>query len=428
MGKQTVPAKHTSLKTKPQTSFWKRHPHVKHWLIGIGVVLLVVVGLVMFSNLKTAVRQANLAPFYDTSALPVDGLLGEIVRSEPLGVDIEGGTATRVIYRTQNYQGAYTFSSGMIFVPSTPAINRPVVAWAHGTLGMGDVCAPTRTENPVSDLPWISDMLKNGWVVTATDYAGLGTPGTQAYLVGRSEAQDVLNSVRAAQHLPGANASNTFVVWGHSQGGHSALFTANQAGQYAPELVLKGTVASAPAAEVATMLDSQQNNLLDWVIGPEILEAWPSVNSQLVVSDIASEVGQKSYKKIAEKCIGDAVLDGLVRTKLKQTFFDKNPAAVPSWQAEAIAQTAPVLSPSQPLLIAESTADTVIAPEDTARYIERSCNARGNVSTLWIAETTHDKIPQIISPQVITWINDRFVDNPNLTTCFQKSPVTPEGN
>lgn len=412
-------------KVPEKLSYWKRHPHLKHWVVGVSLVILIFVCIGLLLGVKSSIRQARLAPFYDTSSLDVQGQLGEVVRSEPLDVQVDGGKGTRILYRTQKADGSYTFSSGMVFVPDTPGTNRPVVAWAHGTLGMGDKCAPTRAEKPIGNLPWLSDMLKEGWVVTATDYAGLGTPGTQAYLVGQTEARDVLNSVRAARSLAGTDAGTSFVVYGHSQGGHSALFTAALVEQYAPELTLKGTVAAAPAAEITAMLDSQQNNLLDWVIGPEILVSWPSVNSGLSVDDVASSVGKKSYQGIAEKCIADALIAGLIKNDLKQTFFANNPADVPSWHAQATAQDAPILQPDQPLLVAESTADTVIAPAATALYIQKSCQANANISTLWIADTPHMTIPQIISPQVISWIHDRFAGNPNLVTCFQQSPVQP---
>ena len=68
-------------------------------------------------------------------------------------------------------------------------------------------------------------MLAHGYVVVATDYEGLGVPGVHPYLVGISEAHAVLDSVRAARELPAAQATHRFAVWGHSQGGHAALFT-----------------------------------------------------------------------------------------------------------------------------------------------------------------------------------------------------------
>src|SRR5262249_54859360 len=78
---------------------------------------------------------------------------------------------------------------------------------------------------------------------------GLGPIGERhPYLSGPSEAHSVIDGVRAARQLPAAHAGKRWVAVGHSQGGHSALFT-NELGQkYAPELDLRGTVAIAPAS------------------------------------------------------------------------------------------------------------------------------------------------------------------------------------
>ena len=98
--------------------------------------------------------------------------------------------------------GVAAASGGMLFVPSSPAPagGRPVVAWAHGTLGQGDACAPSRSSNPLQDTDnWLGEMLALGWVVVTTDYVGLGTPGTDQYLVAQAEARDVVNAVRAAR-------------------------------------------------------------------------------------------------------------------------------------------------------------------------------------------------------------------------------------
>ncbi len=91
-------------------------------------------------------------------------------------------------------------------------------------------------------------MVDRGYVVAATDYPGLGTPQTHPYLVGVSEARAVLDSVRAARALTGAQ--NRFAVWGHSQGGQAALFTGLIAKSYAPDLDLVGVAAAAPATDL----------------------------------------------------------------------------------------------------------------------------------------------------------------------------------
>jgi hypothetical protein len=49
--------------------------------------------------------------------------------------------------------------------------------------------------------------------------------GAAPLFVGTSESRAVLDSVRVAGQLPGADGGKKFVVWGHSQGGHVALFT-----------------------------------------------------------------------------------------------------------------------------------------------------------------------------------------------------------
>lgn len=416
-------------KQKP-TSFWRRHKHLTHALI-VMLVILTLIGLITaFGRARTIWRQARLDPFYNTADLPVDGPLGEVVRQEPLNVNVEGATAKRVLYRTQKSDGTNTFSSGMIFIPNTPTPTegRPVVAWAHGTLGMGKQCAPTRTPNPVDSLSWVSSMLEQGWVVTATDYAGLGTPGTQEYLVGNSEAYDVLNSVRAAQNLPEANANNQFAIWGHSQGGHAALFTGSLAATYAPELQLVATAAIAPAAELGPLLAEQANTAADWVIGPEVVISWPAVNPQLNGEAVLTSAGKNNYKRIANMCIEDAAIAGLVRTSLKQEFFSVDLLHEPAWAAEIHKQTAPTLDPSQPLLVVESTTDNVVLPNTTALYIQNACNASSNLTALWVSDVTHMQLAKVTAPDVITWLVDRFAGQPTSPTCGNAAPIAPATN
>jgi acetyl esterase/lipase len=57
-------------------------------------------------------------------------------------------------------------------------------------------------------------------------------PEVHPYLAGISEGRAVLDSVRAPQQIPGADASHVFAVWGHSQGGYAALYAGLLAKQY----------------------------------------------------------------------------------------------------------------------------------------------------------------------------------------------------
>ena len=100
-----------------------------------------------------------------------------------------------------------------------------MVSWGHGTNGMADVCAPSLS--PTSAAPLANALLDHGWVVTASDYQGEGTPGLMPYLAGISAARNTIDIVRAARQLPAAHASKRYVVWGHSEGGQTAMFALN---------------------------------------------------------------------------------------------------------------------------------------------------------------------------------------------------------
>jgi pimeloyl-ACP methyl ester carboxylesterase len=315
----------------------------------------------------------------------------------------------------------------MVFIPDNDAAGtpRPVVAWAHGTVGLGPQCAPSRSAHPVGNIAWVSSMLARGWVVTATDYAGLGTPGTSGFLVGEDEANDVLNSVRALTYIPSAHAGTSFAVWGHSQGGNSALFTAARAHAYAPELHLVATVASAPAAELVPLLNETYQSTLAWVIGPEVLTSWPATYRGLPVRRILTSAGYDNYKRIAQKCIASATAEGLIRNAVRQRFFDGNPVDNSRWKAIAQQQSAPVLAPTQPLMVAESLTDQVVLPNTTALYIKRACAAGSDLTSLWLTDVGHIELSSTIAPAVIDWLGDRFASRPTAPTCNQPLPITP---
>lgn len=390
-------------------------------------MLLLLAAWFVFGQAKSALHQASLEAFYSTEGLTAQGELGGVVKKEPLGVKLKNGDAYRILYRTQRSDGSYTFSSGRVFIPHNDKSGapRPVLAWAHGTLGLGDKCTPSRALNPISNFEWVDDMLAKGWVVTATDYAGFGTPGTQGYLVGGSEAKDVLNSVRAVRNLPESKADSRFAVWGHSQGGHSALFTATLTGDYAPELKLVSTVASAPAAELVALLDEQYGTTVDWVIGPIIAATWPAFNNQLMASDIIKPAYMNKYQHIANECIEQSGIEGLLRNGLGQRLFSQNPIDLPQWHQMATSQTAPSLEPDQPLLVVESKDDKVVLPDTTALYIERACAAGSQLDMLWLDKAGHNVIPAKSSTQVIEWLSDRFAGKQLQSDCGQPLPVKP---
>jgi hypothetical protein len=78
--------------------------------------------------------------------------------------------------------------------------------------------------------------MDRGWVVAATDYLPNDT-----YVVGKIAAGNVLDSARAASQLMTANFASApvsaydMITWGHSQGGHAALWAGQLAQSYLAE-------------------------------------------------------------------------------------------------------------------------------------------------------------------------------------------------
>jgi len=103
---------------------------------------------------------------------------GTIIRSERIPAP-HGATAWRVLYHSESVGGRDIAVSGVIVAPNAtaPKGGRPVVTWAHGTTGLADSCAPSKAANVASKLPYVDAMIRAGYVVAATDYEGLGTPG-----------------------------------------------------------------------------------------------------------------------------------------------------------------------------------------------------------------------------------------------------------
>ncbi|MEE2031868.1 lipase family protein [Rhodococcus sp. CC-R104] len=171
---------------------------------------------------------------------------GSVIDAQPLAaqLSVPGAASTqKFTYRTQWRSGESTTATGVLFVPpgASPAGGRPVVAWAHGTTGLADECAPSRNPRTSRDTEYLDHWLAQGYAVVAADYPGLGSEGLHRYLDGQSAANSIVDSVRAARAVEPA-LSDRWVVIGQSQGGHAALHTAHLAHVRAPELNFRGTV------------------------------------------------------------------------------------------------------------------------------------------------------------------------------------------
>jgi len=198
------------------------------------------------------------------------GTILKFERVDPTWPSLNGLTAYRVMYVSRGAsdglsRGGKVFETGMVYIPKTGAAPNggwPVLAWGHGTSGVGPSSAPSRygwlyPESQGSAYPNYADFVgkvgKLGAIVACPDYEGLGTPGLHPYLHVESEGRSMIDAVRAARNLAarlGIAASRDWAAAGHSQGGGAAIGAAELATTYGKGLHLRATVAFAPAGAI----------------------------------------------------------------------------------------------------------------------------------------------------------------------------------
>jgi hypothetical protein len=182
---------------------------------------------------------------------------GGLIALTSTGPDASVDAAARwvFLYHSTDVKGRDVAVSGQLVVPrgAPPAGGWPVVSWAHGTSGIADRCTPSEHDFwDHENAQEVRTFVDAGYAVAATDYQGLGTPGTHSYLVGADEGNAVVDVVSAA-HRVTHDLSPTWFAVGHSQGGQAVLFATRSAAR-APALHLAATVALAPASSLNAIL------------------------------------------------------------------------------------------------------------------------------------------------------------------------------
>ena len=368
--------------------------------------------------------QSNLAAFYATPEQFSDAP-GTLIRLEPLGVDVPDAKAYRLLYVTENQQGEPVVAGGMAFIPDTkPDTPRPVVAYIAGTTGQGDACAPSRAPDPISGvMKFLPEAIAQGWAVVAPDEYGVGTEGTQLYLIKDQEVRDTVNSIRALQSIPGASAGDDFAVYGFSQGGHTALWTGHLSEQFAPELNLVGVAAVAPAADLTAIIDRHWNSVVGWGIGADVSRGWSAAYPDLPLDYLLTDAARDNYERIANACVYGSFVEGTIRHKIfGQDFFAENPVDNPLWAQALKDQTPPPYPATLPVMLVQGTADEIVLAGPNANLQELWCAAGSTMNALWLGGVNHIDVAGMSGPSVAGWIADRFAGLSAPNTCSVPPP------
>lgn len=285
-----------------------------------------------------------------------------------------------LLYRSTGVNGKQVAVSGLVHLPKgkPPKGGWPVVTYAHGTTGLGDQCAPSRNpgEGVIHGLtvyiePFLNRLLDAGFAVVRTDYEGLGTKGVHPYLVGRSEGRATLDMVRAARQAHKA-LGRRVVIAGHSQGGHAAVFAAALAPKYTPELLVRGTAALAPAAQLdeiwAGLSAADQPTRLTGYAAI-IARAFDAAYPEIGVASLLSDRGKELYPLTLSRCIDQiTAADSEFSKMAPRDLFREGADFGPLTNALAVNDPTD-LKLRTPLLVQQGSADTTVFPSLTENMV-----------------------------------------------------------
>src|SRR5207302_9641355 len=130
----------------------------------------------------------------------------------------KAGPSFEILYSTKDQRDSVAEGSGALYVPpgQAPPGGWPLVVWAHGTVGIGDACAPSRQPQTEHVSRYFNQILESGYAVLAPEYQGLGTGGQFSYYNATVEGLSILDAV-AAIRSAAVPLSKKWVIIGQSE-------------------------------------------------------------------------------------------------------------------------------------------------------------------------------------------------------------------
>jgi pimeloyl-ACP methyl ester carboxylesterase len=400
----------------------QRAIHVRRGVVGLLVVLAMLAGCSTSRRVtESVVEHATEKPFYKVPDPLPPGAPGQLIRSERLLGAPDGAIAWRILYHSRDVKGHDIAVSGIVVAPlrTAPKQGRPVVAWAHPTTGAAQACAPSLFVDPFILIEGLHEFLADGDVVVATDYSGMGAAGSPSYLIGTTEGNNVLDSVRAARAIRDARAGTRLLLWGHSQGGQATLFAARAVPTYAPELHLVAVAVAAPAVQLGALLRDDVGDFLGVGLGAYAFAAYRQVyGPQVDLTTVLTPAGAAATATIAKTCASPstAALKKLA-DPLVGTYLAHDPDQVAPWKTW-LADNVPAPSGiGVPILVAQGENDKLVHVATTNAYVTALCANHERVYYDTMTDASHALIGFKARPQVRKWFSDLLAGRPVTPTC-----------
>ena len=363
-------------------------------------------------------------PFYDAPHEPSDAPPGTLLKVEKTTdtskyLTPSSCALSRFIYQSETLTGSKVPVSAYILWPYSPRSQQPpgngggypVVAWAHGTSGFDANAAPSHHKNLWQHFLAPYQIALQGYVVVATDYAGLGVhkyPSGEAivheYLAPPAQANDIVHSVTAAR-AAFPELSTNFVVIGHSQGGGAAWAVAQKAAATSTPGYL-GAVAVSPYTNILKQ-DNEIVKFLPAAMCPGLASAFPDFNPE----DLLTAEGQKRLDTIHRLGMG---------TNSAFAYLSGADVLKPGWKENGHVKRYMTLTENGgkairgPLLITHGKSDPILKVDVVEKAVKKTVELDPSKSSSMqiefavLPDVTHVSALPASQRVWMDWIGERF--------------------
>lgn len=331
-------------------------------------------------------------------------------------LDIGGSSAYRIMYVSRSLQGEPIAVTGTSLVPlaAAPPDGRRLLGMAHGMTGIADQCAPSKAPN-VSEVVLTGSFVEAGYLVSMTDFEGLGTPGRHPFVVGESEGRSTIDAIRAAGQLPDANAGNQLALAGYSQGGHGSLFAGQLTDEWAPELDHVATFSGAPGTEldvIAAVVPDVPNLAGVFYMGVAGFNAaYPEADLSLLLTP----QGIEELDVVDQGCSGHVYQHyaGLNPDDLLQPGYTE----VEPWATLTQENNPGHEATEAPIFVFHSTEDELIPYQLSEIMMDRMCSNGQVIERVTPAAGGHGGATPAAYQAAFDWIQARFEGEPVNSSC-----------
>ena len=328
--------------------------------------------------------------------------------------------AWRIVYVTTDEKGQRdTATATVLAARDLPDGPRPVIGVGHGTVGIASRCAPSLSQQPFTgSVTALAALVEQGWVAVTSDYAGMGTAGPTPYLVGKGEARNVLDAVRAAHEI--LDLSPKTLLMGHSQGGHAALWAGIEAPTYSPELSIIGVAATAPASDLFGLVTTIRGTLGGTLVTMYLQHAWQQVYPAAGLAEELRDGVGSVVDRASRLCLTGAEAAQaytMARSVLDNVVDD---AAYDGEFGRLLRANSPTAQIDAPVLVAQGLVDVLVPPAVQQGWVAQRCAGGQAIDYREYAGLTHTSLVLPASPlmdELVLWARDRLAGKPARGNC-----------